>query len=850
MTRKPKAVSPTVSRQSAVVHSQTSSTLRYVSGERASLFLAWLVALLVVRWLIPTEASAQGMTLWIVQLVLLTAVGRIAWLWRTGQSLTRFDRIDGAIGSLIGAQVVSALAVVFTVGNQRGAINLAWEWIGSGTLIWLFRQELKSARIVREVCLGLTLTGAILAGYGMYQHYVWYPQMVREYDRMIGEVNELTVSKSGEEARALSASEARRLAELQSEMSRQGIPLDSSARLMWDSRLKGSSEPLGLFALGNSFAGLLLVLMLIALGGVSLGLGVFANSESTIARDASEVASSFIPRCRVGLVWVCVGVIGFCLVLSKCRTAMCGLIVGAGWWGCCRLGEHLVKDRSARLTSLVLNRFFLRSVLIGTLIVGVGISAAAVSGGLDVKVLSESSKSLRYRLEFWEATWATIREHLWLGTGPANFRDYYLAHKLPESSEEIADPHNMILDVWANAGLLGLSGLLACVILMVRSWTTHQGDREVSEEVLRNPSEHRLTSAAVWGAGLAFPLAAFGTEFLGFGFDERLWWLGGIWWLIWFGQIVWERRTRESDRLVEYRPMAIAQALEAANIALLVHLLGAGGIAMPAIVQLLLLVWILRMALSDVDQEVAIEGNKSAPPNITGSNTSDKLDGETSSSRYSGKYVWTEPVWIGVLGVVILASGLCLLTGTLPELTCRTALELGDTAWLEHRNFKAAFANYANAAEADRFSLEPLERIASLSIQHASQSQELADYEEAASHQQTVIARLPFSPHPYRGLGQLWLARFEKTQKPSDAERAVAAFDAAVKRYPYHAILLSEWALSLKGAGQMSDAQAAALRALAQDEVNHRAEHTDKYLDAKTRGRLERIAPPMLDMAN
>ena len=110
-------------------------------------------------------------------------------------------------------------------------------------------------------------------------------------------------------------------------------------------------------------------------------------------------------------------------------------------------------------------------MLIGAVIVGVGIAAAALSGGLDFAVLSQAPKSLRYRLEYWQGTWATIREHLWLGTGPANFRDYYFRHKLPESSEEIADPHNFILDVWANAGLLGLIGLLACVVLMIRSWT-------------------------------------------------------------------------------------------------------------------------------------------------------------------------------------------------------------------------------------------------------------------------------------------------------------------------------------------------------------------------------------------
>jgi predicted Zn-dependent protease len=138
--------------------------------------------------------------------------------------------------------------------------------------------------------------------------------------------------------------------------------------------------------------------------------------------------------------------------------------------------------------------------------------------------------------------------------------------------------------------------------------------------------------------------------------------------------------------------------------------------------------------------------------------------------------------------------------------------------------------------------LEPLERIASLSIQRAGQSQQLADFEDAAQRQQMLIARLPFSPHPYRSLGQLWWGRFEKTQDRVAAERAVTAFDAAVKRYPYHAALLAEWATALSGAGQTEAAQAAVRRALTQDDVNHRAEHTDKYLDAATRTRLEGLS--------
>ena len=83
------------------------------------LMLAWLVALFAARWLMPTEGAAEGLTLWLVQLVLFTAVGRAAWKWRCGERQLRFDALDGAIGLLIVAQVVSALMVVWGVGDAR-----------------------------------------------------------------------------------------------------------------------------------------------------------------------------------------------------------------------------------------------------------------------------------------------------------------------------------------------------------------------------------------------------------------------------------------------------------------------------------------------------------------------------------------------------------------------------------------------------------------------------------------------------------------------------------------------------------------------------------------------------------
>src|SRR5262249_47471001 len=80
-------------------------------------------------------------------------------------------------------------------------------------------------------------------------------------------------------------------------------------------------------------------------------------------------------------------------------------------------------------------------------------------------------------------TWQMLREtpRNWLaGVGPGNFRQHYLQFKLPQSSEEIADPHNLVLDVWANGGLLALAGLVGICWAGLRTlW--QRGDSPVQQ---------------------------------------------------------------------------------------------------------------------------------------------------------------------------------------------------------------------------------------------------------------------------------------------------------------------------------------------------------------------------------
>ena len=332
---------------------------------------------------------------------------------------------------------------------------------------------------------------------------------------------------------------------------------------------------------------------------------------------------------------------------------------------------------------------------------------------------------------------------------------------------------------------------------------------------------------AAWGVGFAFPVGAIGLELFGHGEDQRLWWLGGIWWLLWLGSVIWSRLRDPFQPETPATPASEAAALrlpialEAASGALLVHLLGAGGIAMPAITQLWWLLWALR---AECEAAVVVERESKSP----------------SESVNKGVLAVRFPVSASA----IVALGLCLacgFTATMPELLCRTSLQLGDTQW-ERRQANAAQKHFREALDADRWAIEPLDRMAEISFLSWQQTQQESDFDDAVRKNQAVIDRLPFASRPYRRLGESWLRRFEQSHDVAHATRAAAPLAAAVERYPQHAELLSEWASACAGANQSEAARDAARRAIRQDDLNRQAGHSDKYLSEKTRSRMQRLA--------
>lgn len=790
-------------------------------------FLVVLIcALLVWRLLVPTEGSVLGETLWItLAWPLVLALWGMSQFRRNSRPL-RCGWLDVAVWTLVGGHVVASLRVWLSQGEQRSALNMLWEWLALGISFFLVRQILVERSDRGQLLQMLVAVLISLAGLGIWQHHYGYRQMAAEYERISVQVRQLeqweaTPPPALGAGRAAWETERNRL---QMELYRQKVPLDKHARLLWEQRIKESSEPLGMFALANTFAGILLCGLLLLAGGLV------------------ESWNAGISWTRRGLLSGLAVVLAYCLLLTKSRTAYVGLLSGVavGAWG-------LLRAKAARPDKVL--RWGLALFAGLALLAGV----AWATGGVDRLVLSESGKSLRYRGEYWRSTWRMLHENpldFSLGVGSGNFRQHYLRYKLPESSEEIADPHNMLLDVWANGGLLGLVGLLAVItggisLLRIPPREEIPADNLKSEIQQLAPAgrkePHSLTGTAKAEAdsaatSIAGSASSTGRERHregaaddgGFVLDAYL--LGGG-----LGFLAAFLANTDSDSPVASlalgwavtiglcgtlfkRPPLSPPVVGAALVGLLVHLLGAGGIGMPAITQFLLVL----LAAGPVPR--GTEKTGFAP-----------------RSEAPRRWVPVAVVCAGMFGAFA-----CFTTASRPVSASTHWLDQGEADLSVRRDPDRAEASYVAAAEADPLSPAPWEHRAALAFQRAlgAPSKEGADawFHKGVELQRGQIARDPFNSNGYKALGD-WCIEFgQRTGSVEILRQGAEAYRAAADRYPHHAGLQQGLARAESLAGNPKRAREAARRALELQAGNVRAGHLDKQLSRSEVEELERLA--------
>jgi hypothetical protein len=363
-------------------------------------------ALLAARAYWPENEDGTSGLVWVLLLLATLGLAIVAMWLRRDVSL-RVSVTDVALivlAVLVGVSVSQA-------ADRRAGITTAWEIIG-GVVAYLLLRNLPRGRAEASALAGgLVATAAALAALGFYQVGVEDPDTRAMYRR--------------DPARALQLA---------------GVPDDPASRRRFEDRLLQSTEPRATFALANSLAGVLV-------GPLVVGAAVAAVLAVGRRAGGGGMALPLLLAAPV------LAAILACLVLTKSRSAYLGLLVGLGavFWS----RRRALRGRTPR-----------RVLLGGLALAGVIVAAGVATGQLDRQVLTESSKSLGYRGEYWRSTWSLLSERsrtFWSGVGPGNFSGPYLRHKLAVSSEEIKDPHNLVLEVWAASGVLAALALVVAV---------------------------------------------------------------------------------------------------------------------------------------------------------------------------------------------------------------------------------------------------------------------------------------------------------------------------------------------------------------------------------------------------
>ena len=677
--------------------------------------LGGICALWVARPLLVSESAAEeGDGLAVVMLWLGLAAVWVLGLVGRKRFFFRFTRIDAAVLAVVALHMAAGIRGAL-VGHPRPAVNMIWEWVGLGMAFVLTRQVLDKACYLRAVA-GVMIALAVgLAGFGVYQYAYELPATRAEYRRQPQKV----LQEAGLD-----------------------IAADPALRKKFEDRLN-SPEPIATFALTNSLAGFLAPWLMV-LVGIGIAGGTEGGRQSPAARRIGKLGMALSAALVAG-----------CLILTMSRSAY--LATGLG----------LVVLAGAALRSW--RRRWPLAAGVGVVVV---LAAAAVAtGGVDASVFTQAGRSLAVRLHYWRATLAMIADHPWLGVGPGNFQAQYTRYKLPQAVEEVAEPHNFILEVWATAGtpaviaLAAVLGQLAGVMLAAAKRLTN-GTDPCAAPVSPIANEQACTGRpffALAGGLLGYPLgilAGWTTSappsvagiLLAMVLAAGA--MAGLWpWVV-------------HGRVPLWLP-ALALGV------LLVNLLAAGGMGFPGVAGSLWLLVALGASLAE---------NATRP-------------GQAGAAPLEAQRAWPQPVaWAllaGALGAIVACYG----TAYRPVLECRAVMEAA------RRQPELSESLLLRAARADPLSSRPWESLAALRFQTWSRHADATAAEAFKQATQAMLHRAPWASALWLATADRYLEVFLRTAQKKWLEESLEAYRQAAELYPANPIAQARWALACKTAG-------------------------------------------------
>ncbi len=694
---------------------------------------AAVAALFVARPLVTSDAPArQGEGAVFVMLWLLLAVLWLLAQLRRGKLALRFGWTDAALLLLVAWQVVAALAAT-AQASPRPAINMLWEWIGVGLSFVLVRQLFPTAGRARALAASMLALGVALSVIGLYEYYIGAPQTRARYEQ-IKDDREQMLREVGH-----------------------WYPPGSSERERFEDRLQ-STEPTATFALANSLAGYLAPWLVVALAIAALP-----------RRDGRTSLRSWL------LVALVAAPMLFCLLLTKSRSA----------WLAVAGGLPIVWLVARRERRVLRPRLLLASAAMVVLLAGL----AAWSGALDREVIAEAGKSLGYRLQYWQATTRMIRDEPLLGVGPGQFQDAYTIYKLPAASEEVQDPHNFLLEIWATAGTPALLLLIAALVSF--TW------RVFTTPVAKRNDEGERVTFILFGAALGVVLArALGALVV---LD-----LDGPSFLIGLSAL--------TVTLILLRGWVRSGTLSAslcwaAAVVLLVNLLAAGGIAYPGVAGSLWLLMALGLNLAG-----GTKPPRSYPPRVT-------------VLAFAA---------VGLLAVMGYASAYR------PVLTSRSLVARSySEEMLRDPVARAELLDQAQQADPRAAEIARLRAAQRWTLWRQEPTPAaLAAFEAAAEDARRLDPR---SSSTWAELGRLYEAAYARAGEEQLLQQAIEHYRRAVELYPTSGLLRGYLARTLDAAGR-DEAPREAAEALRLNELMREAGHEDRLLPSELQAELERIA--------
>jgi hypothetical protein len=536
------------------------------------LLLGAITALVVARPLVLGEdpgllgkhvSNPAGLLLTLLWFVV--AVMWAGWRLWTRQRSWYGSAVEGALLALVALVFLSAARA----GYHHPAYLIAWEWAALLVAFCLVRQLARTERDNQRLLAVVVATGVCISAAAIYHYSVSLPGQ-RDSIRPGADRTHVATLPDGQEY------DRHKLAE---QLKSGGIYILDEAELdTWAERMF-MNHAFGCFAHPNALAGYLALLLPVGIGWT------LSTWKQRLARWKTVAAA------------LCALTMGLALWFTHSKGAILSLVV---------VGVVMATLQAYRLGFVGRKGLLLGAGAAALLLV---VLLVGKESGLGQRVASAFGQ----RREYWNTTWQMIfdKAHpkfVWLGVGPGNFGRHYVQYLSPQAVEEITDPHNFALEVWATSGIFALAALLAAFALFFRyTWPTLLGKQaETTETEPQEPDAPADGSRTHWefylggmaGLTLAFFLWALslGGEGAAENVREGAYMAGGrsLVWFIAFGLL-------ENIAI----PAAVrVTSLSAGVGALLLNLTVSGGIAIPTVAQPL---WIaMALALNAVSPRLRV----------------------------------------------------------------------------------------------------------------------------------------------------------------------------------------------------------------------------------------------------